>query len=150
MDKFGGHAMAAGLSLAHDKLAQFADAFEAVAREGLSAEQLRRVHVSDGPLDEALSSVDAVRSMESAVWGQGFPAPTFDETVQVVEHRVVAGKHSKLRLRRGDGSLVTALCWNEPNVPTAQIHIVFRPTVNTFQGVSAVEFVIDAWCELDS
>jgi single-stranded-DNA-specific exonuclease len=101
--------------------------------------------LTDGPLTIAPTAMDDVQSLHAAVWGQGFPAPVFDEIVEVVDHRVVGGKHLKLRVKREDGSIVTALRWNALFVPTPQMHIVFRPVLNSFQGITTTEFMIDAW-----
>jgi len=96
--RFGGHAYAAGLTLAEADLPRFAAAFEAVAREQLSPSQLRRTLESDGTLGPGELDLDLAEVLRQEVWGQGFPAPVFDDTFAVAEQRIVGARHSRLAL----------------------------------------------------
>ncbi len=145
IEKFGGHAMAAGLSIAHENFEKFATAFEAVAQELLTTDVLTRVHWTDGAYSAPQVFANDVAALNSAVWGQGFPAPMFDEVVTVIDQRIVGGKHLKLRVKRESGDIITALLWNETQIPAAQIHVVYKLVVNTFNGKTAPEMMIDAW-----
>jgi single-stranded-DNA-specific exonuclease len=142
--RFGGHAFAAGLSLADDALPHFAAAFEAVARETLSEAQLRRAHESDGTLEQGELTLDLGSELHERVWGQGFPAPAFDAVFDVVDQRSVGDGHAKLALARGSERFV-AIAFRTPATMPARIHALFRPEVHHWNGLSSLELVIDYW-----
>lgn len=144
--KFGGHAMAAGLSLAPDKLDQFARAFDTEARKRLSTQDLEEVVLSDGELDEPLT-VQLVRVIEQAApWGQGFTEPLFDGEFEVLEQRIVGGHHLKLRLaRRGDPDPYDAIAFNHPGLIEGRYRrLAYRPMVNEYRGRESVQLVVVA------
>ncbi len=93
--KFGGHAYAAGLTIAEADLRRFAEAFEAVAGDQLSDAQLHRTLESDGSLTPDELTFELAEALSHEVWGQGFPAPVFDDVFDVAEQRTVGGKHAK-------------------------------------------------------
>ena len=97
--RFGGHAYAAGLSLAESALPRFAAEFEQVAREWLSPESLRQTFETDGELDPAAVTLGLARSIATGVWGQGFPGPVFEGDFEVIEQRPVGD--SNRRRNRG-------------------------------------------------
>ena len=98
--KFGGHAMAAGLSLAMENLPAFRAAFAAEVAARADAEMLAEVIYSDGPLEPAELSLDTARALAAGgPWGQGFPEPVFDGEFTVLESRIVGGRHLQLKLR---------------------------------------------------
>jgi single-stranded-DNA-specific exonuclease len=100
IDRFGGHAMAAGLTLRRAALARFADAFADEIGRQLSPSQIQNVFETDGGLDAAEISLDTARAIErGGPWGQGFPEPVFDGEFDVVEARAVGERHLKLWLR---------------------------------------------------
>ncbi len=102
IDRFGGHAMAAGLTLRRQKLAQFADAFSEEVGRQLTPEQMQNILETDGELAGEELSLDTARALESGgPWGQGFPEPLFEGNFDVVESRVVGDRHLKLWLRPG-------------------------------------------------
>jgi single-stranded-DNA-specific exonuclease len=142
--RFGGHAFAAGLSIPTDALPRFAGMFEAVARETLSDAQLQRVHESDGELLPGELTLDLGTTMGGCVWGQGFPAPAFDDLFDVVAQRVVGDGHAKLSITRG-GERFAAIAFRTPVPLPARIHALFRPEVNHWNGTSSIELVIDHW-----
>jgi len=142
--KFGGHAYAAGLTLAERDLPRFAAAFEAVARESLSPAQLARVLESDGPLAAGELSLELAADLAGEVWGQGFPTPVFDDTFAVSDQRVVGGAHSKLTLTRGSERFDAILFRHaEPLPPT--IRAAYRPDVNDWNGRASLQLVIEHW-----
>ncbi|MFO1396364.1 MAG: single-stranded-DNA-specific exonuclease RecJ [Burkholderiales bacterium] len=142
--RFGGHAFAAGLSLREDALAIFAEAFEGVAREQLTPAQLARTCESDGALGPGEATLDLARDVRDRVWGQGLPAPVFDDTFVVRGSRVVGGKHSKLSLARGSERFEAILFGHAEPLPE-RIHAAYRLEVNEWQGSSAVELAIEHW-----
>jgi single-stranded-DNA-specific exonuclease len=142
--RFGGHAFAAGLSIAPDALQHFAAAFEAVARERLGDVALRRSHESDGALARGELTFALGSLLRERVWGQGFPAPAFDDVFDVTEQRSVGEGHAKLTLTR-DRERFAAIAFRTPSPLPARIHALFRPEVNHFQGLASLELVIDYW-----
>jgi len=97
--KFGGHAAAAGLSIAETDFENFVAAFEQVCGELLSANDLAHRIETDGALDVAEMNLEVTRLLDEQVWGQGFPAPQFNDEFIVQNQRVVGEKHLKLQLR---------------------------------------------------
>ncbi|MGV8933961.1 MAG: single-stranded-DNA-specific exonuclease RecJ [Gallionellaceae bacterium] len=98
LKKFGGHAMAAGLSLDEADYPAFQNAFEEVAKSLLTPADLTRTLETDGALERDEYSVEMARKLEQQVWGQGFPQPLFDDIFKVESQRVVGEKHLKLKL----------------------------------------------------
>ena len=146
--RFGGHAYAAGLSLAESDLPRFAAAFEAVARAQLTPAHLARTQESDGGLDPTEVTLALANAVAREVWGQGFPAPSFDDVFDVADQRIVGGKHSKLVLeRRGAGTAgrFAAILFNyaDPLPPT--IRAVYRPDSNEWNGTVALQLVVVHW-----
>jgi len=146
--RFGGHAFAAGLSLAEEALPRFAAAFEKFARETLSAAQLRRAHESDGMLAPGELTLALGHELRERAWGQGFPAPAFDAVFDVVGQRSVGDGHAKLALARGRERF-DAIAFRAPATMPARIHALFRPEVNYWNGLSSLELVIDYWTPAD-
>jgi len=143
--RFGGHAYAAGLSLAESDLPRFAAAFESVAREQLTPAHLARTQETDGGLDPADVTLDLAHALSGEVWGQGFPAPAFDDVFDVADQRIVGGKHSKLVLERRGAGRFAAILFNhaEPLPPT--IRAVYRPEPNEWNGTVALQLVVVHW-----
>ena len=146
--RFGGHAFAAGLSIRPDRLAQFAASFEEVAREQLSEAQLNRVHESDGALAPGELTLALGVDLGDRVWGQGFPAPAFDDMFDVVGQRAVGDGHAKLVLSRG-GERYAAIAFRTPAEMPPRIHALYRPDVNHWNGLMNLELVIEYWTPAD-
>jgi single-stranded-DNA-specific exonuclease len=144
--RFGGHAHAAGLSLRAADLGRFAEAFERVAGEALSPEDLERRCETDGEPGAGELSVDLALKLAETAWGQGFPAPRFDAAFEVAGQRVVGGKHTRLALDRG-GERYDAILFRHADPVPARIRAVFRPEVNRWQGNEALELVVEHWAE---
>jgi len=146
LDRFGGHAMAAGLSLRHEHLAEFAAAFDAVARARLAPEQLEATVLTDGELDAGDLTLDLARSLRAAgPWGQAFPEPLFDGEFDVVGSRVVAEAHLRLKLRHRDGGTpIDAMLFNaalEAPLPR-RVHAVFQLEIDDWDGTQSVRLLI--------
>jgi single-stranded-DNA-specific exonuclease len=142
--KFGGHAFAAGLSLPEDALPAFRVAFEAAARERLTAAELARTCESDGCLARGELTLALAGTLRDRVWGQGMPAPTFDDRFDVRAPRIVGGKHTRLTLER-DGERFEAILFGHSDPLPARIHAAYRPSINEWQGTSALELTIEHW-----
>ena len=142
--RFGGHAYAAGLTIPESALVPFATAFEAVARAALSASDLQRVCETDGALVPGELTFDLAVQLGEPVWGQGFPAPSFDDRFAVVDQRIVGGAHSRLRLARG-GETFDAILFRHADPLPPVIRAAYRPEVNSFQGTASLQLVILHW-----
>ena len=148
LSRFGGHAMAAGLSLAEARLDAFAAAFECVAREWLTDAHLQRVVDSDGSLESSDIGMPLAEALQMGVWGQGFPAPAFDDTFAIIEQRRVGGHHLRLRVARDGGSAPArfdAIAFNQPAALPERVRALYRLELNEFQGLYSVQLVIEHW-----
>ncbi|MBI2311138.1 MAG: single-stranded-DNA-specific exonuclease RecJ [Betaproteobacteria bacterium] len=156
--RFGGHAAAAGLTLAEADFPQFAQAFETVARELLTATDLEKVIETDGTLEAVDFSMDLARLLERQVWGQGFPEPTFVGEFVVESQRVVGEKHLRLRLRQipagppsGNGGtrgdVVEAMLFQHSEPLPDRIRAVYRLAINEYNGAQSVQLTLQHWEE---
>jgi single-stranded-DNA-specific exonuclease len=142
LERFGGHAAAAGVTLAASRLDAFRAAFEAVAREWLSpADLLQRVE-TDGELDGRDLTYDFARLLREQVWGQGFPEPRFEGRFEVLSQKVVGAKHLKLGLGMG-GRRYEAIRFGSADPAPASIHAVYRLDVNEYQGSRTLQLVVE-------
>jgi single-stranded-DNA-specific exonuclease len=142
--RFGGHAAAAGLTLLEHNFTRFRDAFEAAVKTMLTPADLDRVIATDGPLAPSELTMDTATRLEHAVWGQGFPAPTFCDEFEVLQQRVVGGRHLKLRLRKGDGEVEAMLFGHAEPVPR-RLRAVYRIGVNEFNGTRTLQLTFEHW-----
>ena len=144
IDRFGGHAMAAGLSLDETKLQQFREAFVAVVAEQLNADVLERVLWSDGSLSaENIDHHLAVALRDGGSWGQAYPEPAFDDVFDVLNSRCIAGKHLSLELGR-DGRRWRAIQfngWTTDPLP-ARLRVLYRPAPDDWKGGEAVQLMV--------
>lgn len=147
--KFGGHAMAAGLSLPAARLDDFRRALANEVAGWVDAEALRGVVHSDGDLEPEFLSLDSAQLLRDAgPWGQAFPEPQFDGEFEVVSRRIVGEKHLKLRLRvPGDGRQLDAIAFNEDGAELpageARVRAVYRLDVNEYRGQRNAQLVIE-------
>jgi len=142
--KFGGHAYAAGLTISEAELPRFAAIFEAIAREQLTSGDLARTLNSDGSLEPGELGVDLAGALRAEVWGQGFPAPLFDDTFAVLAQRIVGGNHSKLALARGSERFDAILFRHVEPLPPS-IRAAYRPDINEWRGEASLQLVIEHW-----
>ncbi len=143
--KFGGHAMAAGLSIAEADFSAFVAAFEQVASELISPNDLAQRIETDGPLDAAGMTLEAARLLDEQVWGQGFPAPQFDDDFEVLNQRVVGEKHLKLRLSTEDGNTIDAILFGQHAPLPEYIHAVYSLSINEYNGNQSLQLIIKHW-----
>ena len=142
--KFGGHAAAAGLSIAETDFADFAAALEQVCSELLSADDLARRIETDGALEHNEMSLEMARLLDEPVWGQGFPAPQFNDDFLVQNQRVVGEKHLKLRLNTR-GKLIDAILFGHNEPLPERIHAVFSLNANEYNGTESLQLIIRHW-----
>ena len=141
--RFGGHAMAAGCTLAEEHFDTFEAALSQVAQEWLDAATLTRRLETDGPLKPEYRRVELVDALHREVWGQGFPAPTFSEEVDVISQRLVGEKHLALKLKH-QGQPVDAIWFGHTEPLSAKVTLAFRLDADEWQGQRRVRFLIEA------
>ncbi|CAG4896593.1 single-stranded-DNA-specific exonuclease RecJ [Paraburkholderia gardini] len=142
ISKFGGHAMAAGLTIATADVPRFTVAFEAVGREWLNENALARVVETDGDLEDAYFTPQFVEMIDGAVWGQGFPAPVFSGEFDVASQALVKDKHLKLQLLRGRQRF-NAIWFNHTDTLPARTTLAYRLASDTWNGVSRVQLIVE-------
>ncbi len=142
IDKFGGHAMAAGLTMSADNFEAFALAFEAVGKAWLSQNQLEKVVETDGALELDYFSTEFISLLEAQVWGQGFAPPVFCDEFRVINQRVLKDKHLKLQLEK-HGMQFDAIWFGHAESLPAKAQIAFRLDANTFNGVTRVQLLVE-------
>ena len=152
--KFGGHAMAAGLSLSQDDLPRFREAFNRVVAQALKGSLPDQVTVTDGQLSESDLTLGLAEALESGgPWGQAFEAPSFEGVFTISDMRVVGEKHLKFRLFTEAG-LIDAIAFNaEVETWTRDkpktLRCVYRPCVNEYRGERRLQLQIEAlWAEV--
>jgi len=140
--RFGGHAMAAGLTILETDLARFDTAFEAVVRGLVGETPPERCIDTDGPLDPGYMTLASAQRLEGEIWGQGFPGPVFDDVFEVENQRLLKERHLKLALRKGQARF-DAIRFNHAEAAPRAIRAAYRLSVNEFNGRSSVQLMID-------
>ena len=141
--RFGGHAMAAGCTIAATDLATFEQGLNQVAGEWLDADTLTRRLATDGPLKPEYRRVDLVDTLHKEVWGQGFAAPTFSEELEVLSQRLVGGKHLALKLKH-QGQPVDGMWFGHTDALPPRVKLAFRLDADAWNGVRRVRFLVEA------
>ena len=140
--RFGGHAMAAGCTIAGEHFSTFEQALAPVAAEWLDAATLTRRLDTDGPLAPEYRRADIVDTLAREVWGQGFAAPTFSEEVEVVSQRLVGEKHLSIKLKH-QGQPVDGIWFGHTDPLPARGTLAFRLDVNEWRGERKVQFLVE-------
>ncbi len=140
--RFGGHAMAAGCTVAEDQLDVFEQALIQVAQEWLDAPTLLRRLDTDGPLAPEYRRPDLVDTLHHEVWGQGFAPPVFSEEVEIISQRLVADKHLQLKLKH-QGQPVDGIWFGHTEPLPARVKLAFRLDADEWQGVRRVRFLVE-------
>ncbi len=147
--KFGGHAMAAGLTIRRDQLDLFQRAFDEEVRRHLSPEDLQGVVWSDGELEAAELTLEVAEQLRrGGPWGQAFPEPVFDGRFRVVSRRIVGERHLKLSLQTLCGSrAIDAIAFNTTDeawpAGTEQVQAAFKLDVNEYNGRRSAQLLVD-------
>ncbi len=144
IQKFGGHAMAAGLSISEEHFNDFRLAFEAVAQELLDADALVKTIATDGELDTNEFSLGIARDLQRQVWGQGFPEPLFEGNFNIESQRVLKEKHLKLKLSSPAGSFDAIRFFSAEPAP-ANIHAVYSLSINEYNGSESLQLIVRHW-----
>ena len=140
--KFGGHAAAAGCTVARDQFPVFEAALRQIAGEWLDAATLQRTLQTDGALSAEFRRADIAASLQQAIWGHGFDAPLFNEHMEVLQQRLVGEKHLKLQLRH-QGNVVDGIFFGRTAPLPAHAHLAYRLDINQWQGQQSVQFVVE-------
>jgi single-stranded-DNA-specific exonuclease len=151
LERFGGHARAAGLSLRAPDLERFREAFDGVVGERLALEDLQGVLYSDGPLSPGDFGLDLARRLrEGGPWGQDFPEPLFDNELIVHGHRIVGEDHLRLRLGvPGTDGEIDAIAFRQAGHAATlaeglgRVHAAFRLDINTYGGTERPQLVVE-------
>ncbi len=141
--RFGGHAMAAGCTVAEEHLDTFEAALQQVALEWLDAATLQRRLETDGPLAPEYRRTELVEMLQREVWGQGFAPPVFCEEVEVLSQRLVGEKHLALKLRH-QGQPVDGIWFHRSEPLPARARIAYRLDTDEWQGQKRLRFLIEA------
>ena len=147
--KFGGHAMAAGLTIDADKLEEFSALFAKKATQELAGQNLDGEILSDGSLSKNEFSIEFAQALKDAgPWGQGFPEPIFDDEFQLVEQRVLGGKHLKMMVKHQTGVLIDAIAFNIdgdewPNHKIQKVHLAYKLDINEFRGRISLQLLVE-------
>ena len=149
IEKFGGHAMAAGLSLPVAKLQDFERAFVNIARAHMAKLDGNHALFSDGDLSsEELCLPFAHLLRQAGPFGQGFESPLFDGEFALLDQRLVGQKHLKMVLKSDGANEVDAIAFNVdlkswPNAMVKRVHIAYRLDINVFRGQETVQLIVE-------
>ncbi len=149
LEKFGGHAMAAGLTLPKAGFEEFAAAFDAEVRKSVDPGLLQREIWHDGNLPAACFSLDFAEQLRSLTpWGQHFPEPVFADEFVVHSHRVLADKHLKLAVSvQGAALKVDAIAFNQvpaiPIAPGQRVHLLYKLDINEYRGERVLQLLVE-------
>ena len=147
--RFGGHAMAAGCTIAEEHFERFEQGLAEVALEWLDAATLTRRLVTDGPLAPEYRRVDLVDTLHKEVWGQGFAPPIFSEVVEVLSQRLVGEKHLALKLKH-QGTPIDGIWFGHTDNLPARVKIAFRLDADEWNGMRKLKFLIEAAESVDN
>ena len=144
--KFGGHAMAAGLSIRAEDFTQFQQVFEVVTCSLLTEADLQAVLETDGQLDVKDMNLQTAWILAAGVWGQSFPQPVFSDNFKVINQRILGEKHSKLILEKdskyGDKKRYDAIYFNYSDSLTENIMAVYALEANEYKGLQTLQLQI--------
>ncbi|AFU18740.1 single-stranded-DNA-specific exonuclease RecJ [Actinobacillus suis H91-0380] len=138
--KFGGHAMAAGLTIHQENFLRFQKVFDEIINEIIEPEQLQGVIYTDGELAPSELNIEIAELLQQAgPWGQNFPEPTFEGEFRLLQQRILGGKHLKLMVEQPNGGLFDAIWFNAdlryfPDLSIKQVKLVYKLDINEFRG----------------
>ena len=141
--RFGGHAMAAGCTIARADFEAFRSALQEVAADGLGAASHERAVLSDGPLDARHFDAATVRVLDAEVWGPAFDSPVFSDSAEVVSQRLVGDKHLKLTVKIG--GVVREAIWFGRSAPIEpRVRLAWKLALDAYNGIERVQMIVVA------
>lgn len=146
--KFGGHAMAAGLTISADRLDTFKLALSLTAKKHLTPEQLAAVLYSDGDLPAECFDIGFAQLLQNAgPWGQAFPEPVFDGEFNLISQKMLADRHLKMMLQTADGKLIDAIWFNAdnkawPNVNVQKVQLAYQLDINEYRDKQNLQLLV--------
>ncbi len=140
--RFGGHAMAAGLTIRETEYARFQSVFEETVQSLVNPADLTRTLETDGELETGYMTLDSARLIEQDIWGQGFAAPVFDDQFRVENQRLLKDKHLKLQLAK-NGTRFDAIRFNCTEGASANIRAAYRLAPNEYNGVTSLQLMLE-------
>lgn len=146
--KFGGHAMAAGLTILECDFERFKAAFTNAASAILTEEHKQSVLLTDGELPATCFNLDFAQLLQQAgPWGQQFPEPVFEGVFELIQQRIVGEKHLKLVLKHSSGQLVDAIAFNIdvkawPNTAAQYAKLAYQLDINEFRGKFSLQLLV--------
>ncbi len=143
--KFGGHAMAAGLTLREDAYEVFIKGFDAAVTELTGRDSFEPVIETDGSLETGYANAEVAGLLQRQVWGAGFPAPVFRDIFYVRQQRLLKGKHLKLSLERGHQRF-DAIWFNHAELLPEQVDVAYRLDQNIWNGVVSAQLIVEYAC----
>lgn len=147
--KFGGHAMAAGLTIAQENFAQFQRVFDQSLHSFVTPDQLKGIIYTDGELStNELNIANAELLKHSGPWGQHFPEPVFEGNFRILQQRLVANKHLKMLVESATGGLFDAIWFNVdirqfPDLSITKAKLAYKLDINTFRGANNVQLLVE-------
>ena len=144
--KFGGHAMAAGCTIAADELDTFEQGLQAIAAEWLDADALTRELQVDGPLTPELCTVETAELLQTPVWGQGFAAPVFAQPMAISAQRMVGSGHLQLKCMLGE-QVIDGIWFGRTDPVPDGATLAFQLDINSFRGQRKVQFVVQGMAD---
>jgi single-stranded-DNA-specific exonuclease len=148
INKFGGHAMAAGLSINEQHFNDFKKAFDAAVSAQLSEESKRCIVFTDGELPNDCFTMEFAQLLkQSGPWGQQFPEPVFEHTFEIIQQRIVGEKHLKLVLKHQSGRLVDAIAFGIdvkewPDTEAKFVKLAYQLDINEFRGKFTLQLIV--------
>jgi single-stranded-DNA-specific exonuclease len=148
INTFGGHAMAAGMSIPKERFEEFSTVFNQIIEELVTPEQLGAILLSDGELKENELSLDIAELLfRAGPWGQGFPEPIFDGVFSVNDHQIVGKHHLKLSLTPlGGRQKINAIAFNiekhQWHEDVNEVRIAYQLSINEFRGIRSAQLII--------
>lgn len=149
MLKFGGHAMAAGLSIEGKNIARFTELLETATKEFTQQKDWQQVLWSDGALKAEEFNLELAETMRNVTpWGQGFPEPVFSGRFEVVDARIVGDVHAKLKLQpEGSSQVIDAICFgylnDHPDLPSGTVEAAYKLDTNEWQGRTSLQLMVE-------
>ncbi|PAS96830.1 MAG: single-stranded-DNA-specific exonuclease RecJ [Candidatus Dactylopiibacterium carminicum] len=140
--RFGGHAMAAGLSIRETDFERFRTLFAETVASLTRPEDLQRCLQTDGSLETGYMNLETARLLEAEIWGQGFPAPLFEDVFQVERQRLLKDRHLKLQLSK-PGAVFEAIHFNCADALPPRIRAAYRLASNEYQGTSSLQLMLE-------